>query len=198
MGQELPNTRPEPLRHGRISELSLENRRAWTEGNYERLQTYHKSRAETEKAVINWLFTLNTGTLAGALTLVSSRGLSDYLLLAIICSGSGILCLLIRATCSYYRYEFTLYGAFKRDVDAFEADTLTGAHLLQRDRDRAKGSHLLHLMGWLAGLLFLAAFIFGFLGLIKTAPKTSTVEYSNCVKIDAHRFGFARSATVFT
>lgn len=191
MGQPSPPDALAPSTHGLKSQLLPDIRRAWTQGNYDRLQTYHKSRAEAEKLVINWLFTLTTGTLAGALTLVSSRGLNDYLLPSILCSGSGILCLIIRATWSYYRYEFKLYGAFKRDVDAFDADTLTGADLLQRDRDRAKGSHLLHLLGWLAGLLFLSAFVFGFLGLVKTSPKSSTVEYSNCVKRDARRFDFA-------
>jgi hypothetical protein len=180
MGQPGPESPPLRELYGLKSQLPLELQRLWSTANADRLQSYHKMLSAAETLLINWLFALTTGTLAGGLTFASSHGFSDHISYSLICSGCGIICLLIRATWSYYRAEFHFFGAYRRDVAAFDSDKLSAGELLQNDRDRAKGSHLLHALGWLSGILLLGAFWFGFMAICEA--KTTARDYMACAR----------------
>ncbi|MEY2506127.1 MAG: hypothetical protein QOH01_456 [Verrucomicrobiota bacterium] len=144
----------------------------------ERTRYYGKLRSEAETKVIQSLFVLNTGIFAAVVGRSTTGPLARDLLISLFASAAGILLLLVRAACSYYRVDFKFSRPYSMNVDAFERNQLGLVSLYARDRERAGGSQLLHGLAVLSGILLLLAAGFGLKGIIDASHKLAPTRQS--------------------
>lgn len=132
----------------------------------ERVRYYGTLRSEAETKVIQSLFVLNTGIFAAVVGRSTTGPLSRDLLLSLFASALGILLLLIRAACSYYRADFKFVRPHLSDIDAFQNNEIGLLAVYANDRARAGGSNLLHSLAILSCALLLLAAFFGIKGIV--------------------------------
>ena len=103
------------------------------------------------KLIVNYLFVLNTGSLAAALTYVAAKGNTPALKMAIWFFFAGTILLTIRAAIDYYS-SVSHFGNFIKNVDDYNSDKLDWEVFLDRDKRMPFWDYALHILGWLAGV----------------------------------------------
>ena len=117
----------------------------------------------SEERVLNYVFILNGSSLVAALIYIATKSSNSFICASIVCSGIGVLAILIHATWGYYRAE-SIFRAYRADVRDYFGDKLDWEVLTDRDEARSVGALIGHGLGWLAGCSFVAALVFGILG----------------------------------
>ena len=132
-------------------------RAPWSRRNYDRRVITHQKVVKAEENVIRWLFALNTAALGGALSYGAVRGLNNYLVASLCASVAGIFSLLARAAWEYYSLQDKVYDQGSCDGEEFDASAMRAKELTKRDLKTTEGSHFLHGLAALSGILFAIA-----------------------------------------
>ena len=125
--------------------------------NYDRRVINHEKVVKAEENVIRWLFALNTAALGGALSYGAVRGLNDYLVASLCASVAGICSLLVRAAWEHYSVRDKVYDQRTGDGEELDASVMRAKEPAECDLKTTEGSHLLHGLAALSGVLFAIA-----------------------------------------
>ena len=117
----------------------------------------HERVVKAEENVIRWLFALNTAALGGALSYGTIRGLNDYLVASLCASVAGIFSLLVRAGWEYYSVQDKVSDQGTGDGEELDASAMRAKELTDCDLKTTGGSHFLHGLAALSGVLFAIA-----------------------------------------
>jgi hypothetical protein len=130
----------------KFSEIGVETRNNYKAAIDEFSDLIRSARQESWKRVMNYLFALNAGSLAGALTYVASRTATSDMLTAIKCFTVGIILLYLHAAIDYYQSEFRQKDFFS-DLTKFYEDDLDWDIFIQRTLKRKSHQAVLHIIG---------------------------------------------------
>lgn len=109
--------------------------------------------------VTNYLFILNTGALLAALTYVAAKSANGFHT-SIWLFSLGIFCSVAHATLDYYLTENS-FSSYRKDVTALYENKLDWEVFVDRNEHRPPLDWLLHLFGWVGGLVFFAGVVIG-------------------------------------
>jgi hypothetical protein len=129
----------------------------WSRRNYDRRVINHEKAVKAEENVIRWLFALNTAALGGALSYGAVRGLNDYMVASLCASVAGIFSLLVRAAWEHYSVQDKVYDQCTTGGEEFDASAMRAKELTECDLKTTEGSHFLHGLAALSGVLFAIA-----------------------------------------
>ena len=121
---------------------------------------WRDARLLTLNRITNYLFVLNTGALLAALTYVATKGANDGILKSIWLFAFGIFCSALHATLDYYLTERS-FSAYRKDVTDLYEHRLDWEVFVDRNEHRPPLDWLLHIVGWLGGLAFFIALVYG-------------------------------------
>jgi hypothetical protein len=114
-----PPPPPDPKGGKKWSQMEPVERSYHLEKTLDRFQEYKELKNEAETKVLQTLFVLNTGGVAAVVGRLASADLSNDLLVSLFCSAAGVFSLLLRAAWAYYRADYKLTVAYKRDLEGF-------------------------------------------------------------------------------
>ena len=123
---------------------------------------WREARAQTLKRITNYLFVLNTGALLATLTYVASRSTNQYIQYSIWLFSTGIFLSVAHATLDYYFTE-NAFAGYQKDVEALYENKIDWEVFVDRNNKRPILDWLLHVLGWLGGLVFFLGLVFGIL-----------------------------------
>jgi len=118
---------------------------------------------QAQSQVMNWLFALNTGGVAGALTYAASKETTLFIALALFAFSTGLLCMIGFAACMYYREE-DAYISFRSDAEALYGDRITWGELIARDDKRPLKYKICEVFAWIAGISGGVGIVLGSIG----------------------------------
>jgi hypothetical protein len=124
--------------------------------------SWSDGRAQTLSRITNYLFVLNTGALLAALTYVASKSANSYIQCSIWFFSAGILLSVVHATLDYYLTE-TAFSSYQKDVEELYENKMDWEVLVDQNDKRPKLDWLLHILGWLGGLVFFIGLVTGIL-----------------------------------
>jgi uncharacterized membrane protein len=116
--------------------------------------------SETLTRITNYLFVLNTGALLATLTYVASKSTNTHIQYSIWLFSAGIFFSVTHATLDYYLTEAS-FNSYKKDVEELYENKLDWEVLIDRNERRPILDWLLHLLGWLGGMVFFIGLIVG-------------------------------------
>jgi hypothetical protein len=124
--------------------------------------SWRDARTQTLLRVTNYLFVLNSGALLAALTYVASKPSNIYIQYSICFFSAGIFFSVLHAALDYYLTErgFSLYI---KDIEELYENKIDWEVLIDRNANRPMLELLLHILGWLGGIVFFIGLIIGIL-----------------------------------
>lgn len=112
------------------------------------------------KLVVNYLFVLNTGSLAAALAYVAAKESTPALKTAIWFFFAGTISLTIRAAIDYYS-SVSHFGKFLKNVEEYNSGKLDWEVFLDRDKRVEFWDYVLHILGWFAAIACIGGLFIG-------------------------------------
>ena len=106
---------------------------------------------QSQNQALNWLFTMNTGGVAGVLAYAASKDGSVWIAFALIAFSAGLMCLIGYAACMYY-IEERMFNAFKSDVDRLYAEKIDWRELIARDNARPRKYRGCEVLAWVGAI----------------------------------------------
>jgi len=145
----------------KFNEITNESERR-SKQNYvkESWTSWRETRLQTLTRITNYLFVLNTGALIASLTYVATKPTTSDIQLSIWLFSLGTLFSVLHATLDYYITE-NCFSAYQKDVEQLYSNQIDWEVFVDRNEKRATFDWLLHLLGWLGGLVFFAGLILG-------------------------------------
>lgn len=116
-----------------------------------RWRTLSDAVAESERTGMHYIFTLNTGGLAGTLTLIAAREPSRPMAVAALSFAAGIILVLLRSTWAYYLAQHRRNRCTEIHSDFFAGKT-THEEMIKHEAVLFRGSRVLETLAWLSGL----------------------------------------------
>lgn len=121
-------------------------------------QSVAKAVGDSERTVMHYLFTLNTGGLAGTVTLIAARGPSWPIDIAALSFAVGVLVVLLRAARTYYLAKGHLKEC-QRIQHSFLDDQTSYEEILTSGEELSKGSRELECLAWLSAVAFVVGLV---------------------------------------
>lgn len=145
----------------KLNEINDQSERA-SKANYinELWAFWREVRVQTLTRITNYLFVLNTGALLAALTYVASKSPNSSIQCSIWLFSAGIFFSVAHATLDYYLTESS-FSSYRKDVDEFYESKIDWAVLVDRNEKRPLLDWLLHVLGWLGGIVFFVGLFLG-------------------------------------
>jgi len=106
---------------------------------------------QSQNQALNWLFTTNTGGVAGVLAYAASKEGSFCLTLALISFSAGLLCMVGYAACMFYSEERMFHG-FKTNLEELYAAKIDWSELIARDNARPSKYKICEVLAWIAAI----------------------------------------------
>jgi hypothetical protein len=132
-------------------------RAPWSRRDFGRRVINHEKIVKAEENVIRWLFALNIAALGGALSYGTIRGLNGYLIASLCASAAGIFSLLVRAGWEHYSVQDKVYDQGTGNGEELDASATRAKEVSDYDLKATEGSHFLHGLAALSGILFAIA-----------------------------------------
>jgi len=107
---------------------------------------------EAQNQALNWLYTMNTGGVAGTLAYVAAKGSSDSITIALFLFSVGLLCLIGYSASMFYAEQNQFYQ-LKKDIDAFYkfADGAEGwKDFMRKESSRPMKYRICEILAWIA------------------------------------------------
>jgi hypothetical protein len=106
--------------------------------------------------VLNYIFVLNSGSLIGSLTYISSNNADKSIVIPILSFALGTIAILLHSTIDYYK-SLNLHKDVMKSLAGFYQGQCDHSEVFSHStKDR-----LLHALGWIAGSLFVFGLITG-------------------------------------
>jgi hypothetical protein len=118
----------------------------------------------TKSTILNYLFVLNTGGLAAGLAYIATKQSNWQTTAAILCCAGGILAITLRGALDYYGCEWA-FSKFREAVSDLYDGRVEWDEFLKRKLGRAWFDWVLHVLGWVSGVLFFVGLGFGIAGI---------------------------------
>jgi uncharacterized membrane protein len=107
---------------------------------------------ELQSLGLNWLFTINTGGLAGGLAFAATKEVGHSLIAALIAFSLGVICMLFYAG-TMLRWQRRHFEAFRADVRQFRDEKIKFPEVVQRERARPDFNKFAFCLSMAAGIL---------------------------------------------
>jgi hypothetical protein len=129
-----------------------------------RQQSYSCLAKDLEGRVLNYLFTINAGGLAGAAAYLAAKPVSAKLMAVVVCFSVGLVAVVVATAWGFYRGR-TMKSEFENDLSEWHLGKLELGMLQDRDSIRCRPRIQGHLLGLLSGVGFLAGLVIGCIAL---------------------------------
>ena len=114
---------------------------------------------QAQNQVINWLFAVHGGGIAGTLTYASAKSASCGILLALILFALGLITIVVYGAVMYY-LESIYFRQFRSDVSEFYKKSIDWNKFIAREKDRPEKYRQCELLAWSSGGLGILALVF--------------------------------------
>ena len=121
---------------------------------------WSEARLQTLNRVTNYLFVLNAGALLASLTYVATKPINPSIKCSIWCFSVGIFCSVAHATIDYYVLE-SRFSNYRKDTDELYANKIHWEVFIDRSSKSTPFDYLLHMLGWVGGIVFFIGLVIG-------------------------------------
>jgi hypothetical protein len=105
----------------------------------------------SQNQALNWLFTMNTGGVAGILAYAAAKDGVSTIVFALIAFSSGLLALIGYAGCMYYAEE-RMHNAFRLDIEEFYREVIDWDEFMRRDNARPSKYRICEVLAWISAI----------------------------------------------
>jgi hypothetical protein len=105
----------------------------------------------SQNQALNWLFTMNTGGVAGILAYAAAKDSASTIAFALIAFSAGLLSLIGYAACMFYSEE-KMHDSFRSDIEAFYKDRIDWNEVIRRDNARPSKYKICEVLAWISAI----------------------------------------------
>lgn len=106
---------------------------------------------QAQHQVINWLFAVHGGGIAGTLTFASAKNASFSVLLALIAFSLGLVMIVCYGAFMYY-LELQHFSRFRSDVFEFYRNEINWPEFIKRETSRPEKYRVCEVLAWSSGV----------------------------------------------
>ena len=114
---------------------------------------------QAQNQVVNWLFAVHGGGIAGTLTYASVKSASCGILLALISFALGLIAIVVYGAFMYY-LESRYFRQFRSDVSEFYKASIDWPEFIAREKSRPEKYRECEVLAWSSGVLGFLALVF--------------------------------------
>jgi hypothetical protein len=126
-----------------------------------RWKNYWEGVTQAQHQILNWLFTMNTGGVAGVLAYAAAKSAGPAIITALVLFSTGLLCLIGHAACMYYA-EVNAHRGYRKDLSEYYAEKISWDEFQGRDAKRPDRHPICEVLAWTSA-------VFGGLGIVLSA-----------------------------